>query len=508
MVGGRPLVAIPIWRRSFARGASGCGRCASMQAPKLADSGLVRRLAGCPIVEPGVTAAMTPLTAHRSARARRFSDRTSRARRSASACARDRPRPRRRSVRAVGVVHGVGVALTVAADLGFGVLLTRDGARAERTGRTPGCRRAAARLARGRSAQRAPVRGRRLDRQPTPDRLRACASPRCSASSARHMDASARSSSRSRDGCRSCSASRRPGLPCRSPASWWLMRAVGRWGRWWRSGWVDGAGGAVVALDGACDRRAVRADCDGARVVAHGIRDRSPTISATRAAGVAAAARAAVRRRRHRREPRPARRAADARRALDVVRRRPVSRRRRASAASPTLAPQAVFGGALPVLSHEFERDRQATSRVFHKLDLALLGFGALTAAACIALGAAAASPRLWPDVRRRRAGADVDWRRPDPGAQQLRPQNCALRRRRRIGGRALERGCARRAGGRSSDVDSDAWQHRRRRRRLHRRGRDLAAAAARGSRIRTSVSAFRRTITVRLKPDTTHEGV
>ncbi len=50
------------------------------------------------------------------------------------------------------------------------------------------------------------------------------------------------------------------------------------------------------------------------------------------------------------------------------------------------LAPQAVFGGALPVLSHEFERDRQATSRVFHKLDLALLGFGALAAAACVAL--------------------------------------------------------------------------------------------------------------------------
>jgi hypothetical protein len=26
-------------------------------APKLADSGLVRRIAGCPIVEPGVSAA-------------------------------------------------------------------------------------------------------------------------------------------------------------------------------------------------------------------------------------------------------------------------------------------------------------------------------------------------------------------------------------------------------------------------------------------------------------------
>ena len=48
--------------------------------------------------------------------------------------------------------------------------------------------------------------------------------------------------------------------------------------------------------------------------------------------------------------------------------------------------PQAVFGGALPVLSREFEHDRQATSRVFHKLDLSLLGFGALTAAGYIVL--------------------------------------------------------------------------------------------------------------------------
>jgi O-antigen/teichoic acid export membrane protein len=51
-----------------------------------------------------------------------------------------------------------------------------------------------------------------------------------------------------------------------------------------------------------------------------------------------------------------------------------------------TLAPQAVFGGALPVLSREFERDRTSTSRVFDKLDLALLGFGALAAAACVTL--------------------------------------------------------------------------------------------------------------------------
>jgi O-antigen/teichoic acid export membrane protein len=50
------------------------------------------------------------------------------------------------------------------------------------------------------------------------------------------------------------------------------------------------------------------------------------------------------------------------------------------------LAPQAVFGGALPVLSGEFERDRHSTSGVFHKLDVALLGFGALIAAAYVAL--------------------------------------------------------------------------------------------------------------------------
>jgi O-antigen/teichoic acid export membrane protein len=50
------------------------------------------------------------------------------------------------------------------------------------------------------------------------------------------------------------------------------------------------------------------------------------------------------------------------------------------------LAPQAVFGGALPVLSREFERDGASTSRVFRTLDLALLGFGALTAAAYVAL--------------------------------------------------------------------------------------------------------------------------
>jgi O-antigen/teichoic acid export membrane protein len=46
------------------------------------------------------------------------------------------------------------------------------------------------------------------------------------------------------------------------------------------------------------------------------------------------------------------------------------------------LAPQAVFGGALPVLSREFERDRAQTDRLFQRLDLALLAFAALAAAA------------------------------------------------------------------------------------------------------------------------------
>jgi O-antigen/teichoic acid export membrane protein len=47
------------------------------------------------------------------------------------------------------------------------------------------------------------------------------------------------------------------------------------------------------------------------------------------------------------------------------------------------LAPQAVFGGALPVLSGEFERDRARATRVFRTLDRALVAFAALTAAGC-----------------------------------------------------------------------------------------------------------------------------
>jgi O-antigen/teichoic acid export membrane protein len=50
------------------------------------------------------------------------------------------------------------------------------------------------------------------------------------------------------------------------------------------------------------------------------------------------------------------------------------------------LAPQAVFGGALPVLSGEFERDRGLTNRAFSALDRALLAFGALAAAGFVAL--------------------------------------------------------------------------------------------------------------------------
>jgi O-antigen/teichoic acid export membrane protein len=48
------------------------------------------------------------------------------------------------------------------------------------------------------------------------------------------------------------------------------------------------------------------------------------------------------------------------------------------------LAPQAVFGGALPVLSHEFGRDRAGAQRLFSKLDRAMLGFSASMAGACL----------------------------------------------------------------------------------------------------------------------------
>ena len=48
------------------------------------------------------------------------------------------------------------------------------------------------------------------------------------------------------------------------------------------------------------------------------------------------------------------------------------------------LAPQAVFGGALPVLSHEFGRDRAEAQRLFSKLDRAMLGFSASMAGACL----------------------------------------------------------------------------------------------------------------------------
>jgi O-antigen/teichoic acid export membrane protein len=50
------------------------------------------------------------------------------------------------------------------------------------------------------------------------------------------------------------------------------------------------------------------------------------------------------------------------------------------------MAPQALFGGALPVLSGEFERDRVLANRLFRKLDRGLLAFGALTAAGYLVL--------------------------------------------------------------------------------------------------------------------------
>lgn len=51
------------------------------------------------------------------------------------------------------------------------------------------------------------------------------------------------------------------------------------------------------------------------------------------------------------------------------------------------LAPQALFGGALPVLSGEFQRDPAGTMRVFRTLDRALLAFSGSIAVACVALG-------------------------------------------------------------------------------------------------------------------------
>ena len=48
------------------------------------------------------------------------------------------------------------------------------------------------------------------------------------------------------------------------------------------------------------------------------------------------------------------------------------------------LAPQAVFGGALPVLSHEFGRDRSEARRLFSTLDRVILLFSASMAAACV----------------------------------------------------------------------------------------------------------------------------
>ena len=47
------------------------------------------------------------------------------------------------------------------------------------------------------------------------------------------------------------------------------------------------------------------------------------------------------------------------------------------------LAPQAVFAGALPVLSHEHGRDRHSAERVFHIFDSLLLAVACAAAAGC-----------------------------------------------------------------------------------------------------------------------------
>jgi O-antigen/teichoic acid export membrane protein len=51
------------------------------------------------------------------------------------------------------------------------------------------------------------------------------------------------------------------------------------------------------------------------------------------------------------------------------------------------LAPQAVFAGALPVLSHEHGRDRASAERVFHRFDSLLLGASAAGAIGCAIFG-------------------------------------------------------------------------------------------------------------------------
>jgi O-antigen/teichoic acid export membrane protein len=52
------------------------------------------------------------------------------------------------------------------------------------------------------------------------------------------------------------------------------------------------------------------------------------------------------------------------------------------------LAPQAVFAGALPVLSHEHGRDRTAAERVFHTFDRVLLAGAAALAVGCAVFAA------------------------------------------------------------------------------------------------------------------------
>ena len=135
--------------------------------------------------------------------------------------------------------------LTVVADLGFGVLLTRDGARARRTGRTPGCRRPRRAPRARRAAERLLYVGAAWIATDAGSiaGLRVAALLGVVERGIWMLQRDPRS--RSRDGCRSCSASRPPGLPCRVAASSLIVRAGGAGGA---VGWVDGAGGAVVAL--------------------------------------------------------------------------------------------------------------------------------------------------------------------------------------------------------------------------------------------------------------------
>jgi O-antigen/teichoic acid export membrane protein len=60
------------------------------------------------------------------------------------------------------------------------------------------------------------------------------------------------------------------------------------------------------------------------------------------------------------------------------------------------LAPQAIFAGALPVLSHEFDRDRAEAHRVFQTFDRGLMALTVTSAAGCALLAAPLIGVIFW----------------------------------------------------------------------------------------------------------------